>query len=146
MVGHIGILALVLASGAASAPLSLSAEPSALVLPGIEPAGTHLVWFSVARSSAGLVAHTHNGSGVLLAEDGAGIIRIDRGPATPVKFLAAAVELASGRLGILSRQGSPVGEVAPHGCRPQTHNAGPCDCSATITSVHRRQLERCTTA
>lgn len=128
MVTRIGILALTLAAGAAGvAPLTLSQEATALVLAGLEPAGSQVVWFSVARSSDGLVAWTHNRSDVLWDHNEDGIIRIDRGPAPPVKFLAAAVELASGRFAILSPLGSPVAEVAPHDCPPEDDDAGPCD-------------------
>jgi hypothetical protein len=59
VVVDIAILGLALASGGGSgARLSLSAEGSPLVPAGLEPAGTAVLYFGVAGSSAGLVEHT----------------------------------------------------------------------------------------
>jgi len=103
---------------AASAPPSFAAPPlemafdgDAVVVSDLEP-GAELVYFSVRRFAAAYVPRTERRAELLLDEDADGEVRIALDEAVPPKFLAVAVELASGRFAVLTPEGSPAREVA----------------------------------
>ena len=98
------------APGWASSPLSMSfvgdaAAGHSVVIADLD-AGAEIVYFSVSRFSTGFVPRTERRSEVLV-DDGDGEIRVPLDRAPPPKFLAIAVDLSTGRVGVLTPPGSP---------------------------------------
>ncbi len=105
------ILALCLVLGVASPglaadSLSLAIDDDDVVVSELEP-GAQVVYFSISRSSEGFIPQTHRHAEILHDEDLDGAVQVTLEGEPPVKFLAAAVELESGRFGVLTAAGSP---------------------------------------
>ena len=107
----------------AAPPLGMAFDGDAVVVSDLEP-GAELIYFSVSRFSAAYVPRTERRAERLVDEDFDGEVRIALHRAVPPKFLAVAVELASGRFGVLTPMGSPAREVAfpAHSLRPGPGN------------------------
>jgi hypothetical protein len=98
-------------AGMAMTPLRLDFDGDAVVVSDLEP-GAEIVYFSVSRSVVTFVPRTEARTDLHVDDDKDGEIRIPLERIVPPKFLAAAVELASGRFGLLTPEGSSVREIA----------------------------------
>lgn len=86
--------------------LNLAFAADAVVVSALEP-GAQVVYFSISRSSEGFIPQTRRDAEILRDEDLDGVLRVPLAGLPPVKFLAVAVELESGRFGVLTPAGSP---------------------------------------
>lgn len=108
---------------AAPPPLALAFDDGAVVVSGLDtdsdlgtgsgldPAG-EIVYFSIRRSAPAYVPRTTRRTERFVDDDGDGEIRVELEGAVPPKFLAVAVELATGRFAVLTPEGSPARQVA----------------------------------
>ena len=97
--------------GIAASSLDLAFADDAVVVSALEP-GAEVLVFSISRSSEGFIPQTHRHAEILHDEDLDGAVRMTLEGEPPVKFLAVAVELASGRFGVLTPVGFPGSALA----------------------------------
>lgn len=102
---------LVSAPTAAMPPLEMAFDGPTVEIHNLTP-GPEVVYWSVTRDSAGFAPRTVTRAERALDSDADGIVRIDRETPPPRKFLAVAVELASGRFAVLTPKDGPAREIA----------------------------------
>ncbi len=95
----------------ADPPPELILEGNTVVISGFEP-GAEVVTFDFYRYSDGFGPHNEHRAAIAVDEGGDGELHMELARDLPRKYLAPAVELATGRFGVFEPEGSPGPEIA----------------------------------
>jgi hypothetical protein len=97
--------------GGADPGLGLTLENGAVVVSQLEP-GAEVVYFDVCRFSDAYIPRSAHHANIRNDDNRDGVVAVELARELPRKFLAVAVELATGRFGVFRPAGAPGREIA----------------------------------